>query len=168
MKIVLAVAALIGSSVSAQTPSGTAQPTRGTSMLTGVVVDSVRGGFLKGASVAVLGPSRMGLTDSLGRFSIDGIPPGSHRVTLMDDLLDSLSLSVVSAPTEFAAGDTVALILAIPSQSTIFAAKCGAAPGEGEQAALFGRVSLERTSRSSQSFGGGPGRRVGQLPGNVR
>lgn len=116
MKIILAFTVLVGSSVTAQVPSSNAQSTPRYSTLMGIAVDSVRGGFLKGASVAMLGPSRMGLTDSLGRFSIDSIPPGPHRVALLDGLLDSLSISVVSPPTAFAAGDAVTLFLAIPTQ----------------------------------------------------
>lgn len=115
-------------------------PSAGHAVLQGVVVDSVRGGVLRGATVGVLGPSRMTFTDSLGRFRIDSIPPGEYRVALFDPLLDTLSLGVTSAPTRFAAGDTVSLVLAIPSQSSIIAAKCGPARSPEEDRALFGQV----------------------------
>ncbi|CAN5690289.1 hypothetical protein BH23GEM1_BH23GEM1_08300 [soil metagenome] len=120
--------------LAAQTPS----PRH--AVLEGVVVDSIRGGVLRGATVGVLGPSLMTFTDSLGRFRIDSIPPGEHRVALFDPLLDTLSLGVVSAPTRFAAGDTVTLTLAIPSQFSIVTAKCGPARGPEEDRALFGQV----------------------------
>ena len=68
----------------------------GHAVLHGVVVDSVRGGFLRGATVGLLGPSRMTFTDSRGRFRIDSIPPGDYQVALFDPLLDTLSLGVVS------------------------------------------------------------------------
>ena len=109
-------------------------------MLQGVAVDSVRGGFLRGATVGVLGPSRMTFTDSLGRFRIDSIPPGEYQVALFDPLLDTLSLGVVSARTRFAAGDTVEMVLAVPSQLAIVTAKCGPARGPEEDRALFGQV----------------------------
>lgn len=140
MRIVLAVAAFAAIPVAAQTPSSASQSGAPHATLRGVAVDSVHGGFLKGASIAVIGPSRMGLTDSLGRFIIDSIPPGEYTVALFDSFLDSLSISVVSPPTRFAPGDTVALILAIPSQPTIVAAKCGPPATQEESAALFGRV----------------------------
>ena len=139
MKIAALLAVLAAAPLAAQAPAGTqagAEP----ATLRGVVVDSVRGGFLKGASVGVVGPSRIALADSLGRFSIDGITPGEYRVALFDALLDSLAISVISAPTRFTAGDTVELILAIPSPATIIAAKCGAPASDEESSALFGTV----------------------------
>lgn len=115
-----------------------AQPS-GFAVLQGVAVDSVRGGFLRGATVGVLGPSKMAFTDSLGRFRIDSIPPGEYQVALFDPLLDTLALGVVSAPTRFAAGDTVELVLAVPSQLAIVTAKCGMPRGEDDRA-LFGQI----------------------------
>jgi hypothetical protein len=109
-------------------------------VLQGVVVDSVRGGFLRGATVGLLGPSRMTFTDSLGRFRIDSIPPGEYRVALFDGLLDTLSLDVVSVRTHFAAGDTVRMTLAIPSPRTIVAVKCGTHATTEESSALVGTV----------------------------
>ncbi len=112
----------------------------GHAVLHGVVVDSVRGGFLRGATVGLLGPSRMTFTDSLGRFRIDSIPPGEYQVALFDPLLDTLSLGVVSPLTRFAAGDTVTLMLAVPSQLAIVTAKCGPPRSAEEDRALFGQV----------------------------
>lgn len=103
-------------------------------------MDSIRGGLLRGATVGVLGPSRMTFTDSLGRFVIDSIPPGEYQVALFDPLLDTLSLGVMSPPTRFAAGDTVTLTLAIPSQLSIITAKCGPARSPEADRALFGLV----------------------------
>jgi hypothetical protein len=82
----------------------------------------------------------MTFTDSLGRFRIDSIPPGEYQVALFDPLLDTLSLGVVSPPTRFAAGDTVELLLAIPSQLTIVTAKCGPSRGAEEDRAVVGQV----------------------------
>lgn len=87
----------------------------------------MRGGVLRGASVGLLGPSKMTFTDSLGRFRIDSIPPGEYQVALFDPLLDTLALGVLSPLTRFAAGDTVDLVLAVPSQLAIVTAKCGPA-----------------------------------------
>ncbi|MGI9141521.1 MAG: carboxypeptidase regulatory-like domain-containing protein [Gemmatimonadaceae bacterium] len=112
----------------------------GHAVLRGVVVDSVRGGFLRGATVGLLGPSRMTFTDSLGRFRMDSVPPGEYQVALFDPLLDTLSLGVVSPMTRFAAGDTVDIALAVPSQFAIVTAKCGPARSAEEDRALFGQV----------------------------
>lgn len=139
MRFALALAALVPICLESQatTPAPTQTPY---ATLRGTVVDSVRGGFLKGASVALVGPSRMALTDSLGRFRIDSIPPGEYTLALFDELLDSLAITVLSAPTRFVPGDTVTVNLAIPSQSTIVAAKCGTAAAPDAPAALFGTV----------------------------
>ncbi len=112
----------------------------GHAVLKGIVVDSVRGGVLRGASVGLLGPSKMTFTDSLGRFRIDSIPPGEYQVALFDPLLDTLALGVVSPRTRFAAGDTVDLVLAVPSQLAIVTAKCGPATSAEEDRALFGQI----------------------------
>ncbi|MBA2259321.1 MAG: carboxypeptidase regulatory-like domain-containing protein [Acidobacteria bacterium] len=112
----------------------------GHAVLKGIVVDSVRGGVLRGASVGLLGPSKMTFTDSLGRFRIDSIPPGEYQVALFDPLLDTLALGVVSPRTRFAAGDTVDLVLAVPSQLAIVTAKCGPARSAEEDRALFGQI----------------------------
>ena len=135
LRRILALAfCVLPSAIAAQTPSA------GHAVLQGTVVDSVRGGFLRGATVGVLGPSRMAFTDSLGRFRIDSIPPGEYQVALFDPLLDTLSLGVVSARTRFAAGDTVEMVLAVPSQLAIVTAKCGPARSPEEDRALFGQV----------------------------
>ena len=133
--LAVALLALPSAELAAQTPSPANH-----AVLRGVVVDSVRGGYLRGASVGLMGPSRMTFTDSLGRFLIDRIPPGEYQVALFDPLLDTLALGVVSAPTRFVAGDTVEMILAVPSQLSIVTAKCGPARNSEEDRALFGQV----------------------------
>jgi hypothetical protein len=90
--------------------------------------------------VALQSGGRMALTDSLGRFTLDSIPPGEHRLVLLDDLLDTLSLSVVTPPMMVEAGDTGFVIMAIPSPETVIAVKCGAGPFPQGRSALFGVV----------------------------
>jgi hypothetical protein len=48
-----------------------------TAYLQGVAVDSIHGQPLIGAAVQLEGTDRLGITDSLGRFLIDSIKPGS-------------------------------------------------------------------------------------------
>ena len=107
-------------------------------VLDGIVVDSVRGGALRGAAVRVAGTSRFAFTDSLGRFRVDSVPPGSHNVELFHELLDTLGVRVYTPPVEFAAGVTVEMGLGVPSAGTIIRAKCqSSAPDAG---AIFGVV----------------------------
>lgn len=137
-----ALAALIAfsaASASAQqgpAPVATAQH----GVISGAVIDSVRGGLLIGAIVAVDGLARHAVTDSVGAFLIDSVPPGEYRLALLDDLLDTLSLSVVSPNIRVTAGDTTFLVMALPSPETIVNAKCGPGPHLGGTAALVGVV----------------------------
>src|SRR5579863_9605063 len=82
----------------------------------GVAVDSLRGGPLTEATVVVSdGGVRQAMTDATGRFRIDSIPPGTHRIALFHPLLDALGFTVASAPLSFTPGDTVHLVIATPS-----------------------------------------------------
>jgi hypothetical protein len=136
----LTVLAFAASAAPAVTQEPAASPTSGVGAISGAVVDSIRGGLLARAMVALEGGSRMTLTDSIGRFLLDSVPAGPHRLVLMDDLLDTLSLSVVSSPITVTRGDTVFVIMAIPSPETVISAKCGPGPFPMGRSALFGLV----------------------------
>lgn len=106
--------------------------------LDGVVVDSVRGGPLRGAAVRVANTSRIAFTDSLGRFRVDSVPPGSHNVELFHELLDTLGVRVYTPPVQFSPGVTVEMGLGVPSARTIIRAKCQSSAGDA--GAIFGVV----------------------------
>ncbi|HVF40197.1 MAG TPA: carboxypeptidase-like regulatory domain-containing protein [Gemmatimonadaceae bacterium] len=108
--------------------------------IVGAGVDSVRGGYLKGAIVAVSGTARSAVTDSAGRFRIDSVPPGNRYVEVMHPLLDSLALTVRTPSRELKAGDTTVVFVGIPSAATIVATKCSAVDRERGAAALVGFV----------------------------
>ena len=108
------------------------------SALDGIVVDSVRGGPLRGAAVRVAGTSRFAFTDSLGRFRVDSVPPGSYNVELYHDMLDTLGVRVYTPPVEFAPGVTVEMGLGVPSARTIIGAKCQSSASDA--GAIFGVV----------------------------
>jgi len=138
MKRITSLAALIMTAASAMPAAAQQAPAPPLAILRGVVVDSVRGGELRGATISVEGTSGLAFTDSLGRYQVDDVPAGEYRVALFHPLLDTLGIAVVSRPTRFAVGDTVELDLAIPSARTLVAAKCGR--GDGASAAAFGQV----------------------------
>lgn len=106
--------------------------------LHGIVVDSLRGGVLRGAGLRVIGTPRMGITDSLGRFRIDSVPAGSHSVELLHELLDTLGVRVRTEPLAFQADSVVSLALGIPSGLTITRANCGSSAAD--QGAIMGMV----------------------------
>src|SRR5688500_12781355 len=110
----------------------------GFAVLDGIVVDSLRGGALRGAAVRIAGTSRFAFSDPLGRFRIDSVPPGSHNVELFHDLLDTLGVRVYTPPVEFAPGVTVEMGLGVPSARTIIRAKCQSSADDA--GAIFGVV----------------------------
>src|SRR5687768_10766219 len=94
-------------------PSQQPAPRPGHALVTGVAVDSVRGGYLRGAIVSVSGTSLSAITDSSGRFRIDSVAPGLRHLEVMHPLLDSIGLRVRSPERDLDAGDTTSFILAI-------------------------------------------------------
>ena len=115
-------------------------PSSGHAVVTGVAVDSVRGGYLRGAIVSVSGTSLSAITDSAGRFRIDSVAPGARHLEVMHPLLDSIALRVRSPERQLDAGDTTSFILAIPSPATIVATKCTPEEMARGAAAVVGTV----------------------------
>ncbi len=134
--LLIAALALAPAIVSAQ------QPTRAAAhaVVSGVAVDSVRGGYLRGAIVSVSGTALSAMTDSGGRFRIDSVAPGVRHLEVMHPLLDSIALRVRSPDRELRAGDTTVFILSLPSPETIVRAKCTADEISRGNAALVGNV----------------------------
>ena len=52
----------------------------GKAEIAGVVVDSLHWRFLRGADVIIEGTDARTVTDSAGRFSLDGLPPGTPKI----------------------------------------------------------------------------------------
>lgn len=112
----------------------------GFATVTGVAIDSVRGGYLRGAIVSLSNTSRIAITDSLGRFRIDSISAGTYSLRLSHPLLDTLGLSVVTRPIELKQGDPTYFVLSIPSPTTIVGRKCSPTERKLGDAALAGVV----------------------------
>lgn len=108
--------------------------------IVGVVADSISGSPLRGAEVVVSGTSRTARTDSLGRFEIDSLVPGSYQVGIFHPLLESLGITL--ATQSFALGrDSAAVVnLAIPSIPSLVRRYCRDQQTGPGVAALVGRV----------------------------
>ena len=52
----------------------------GKAAIWGVVLDSLNGRYLRGADVIIQGAKVSLVTDSLGKFRIDSLPPGTYEV----------------------------------------------------------------------------------------
>src|SRR5688572_13107517 len=137
----VSIPAAAGATAGRATPSGSqvAQDS-GLAVVRGVVTDSLNGGYLSGAIVAVSGTGRMAITDSIGRFRIDGIAPGTRRIDVYHDALDEIGLSLVSPQIDFRRGDSLSFELAFPSAASIVAKLCRACDRALGPAAVLGQV----------------------------
>jgi hypothetical protein len=117
--------------MSAQAPAGT---------ISGIALDSITGGPLPNAFVVLDGASRHAVSDSRGRFLIADVPPGRYRAVLLHEVLDYLRLSVRTSDIAVPAGDTLHLVLSVPSPATIIRTRCPERTIGADSAALFGIV----------------------------
>lgn len=115
----------------AQAPTGT---------ISGIAMDSITGGPLRNAFVVLDGASRSAVSDSRGRFVIADVPPGRYRAVLLHEVLDYLRLSVRTSDIAVPAGDTLHLVLSVPSPATIIRSRCPERATGPDSAALFGIV----------------------------
>src|SRR5688500_17744743 len=117
------------------------------SSLTGVALDSIRGGYLSGAVVFVSGTTLSAMTNSAGRFRIDGIPAGAHSIELQHPLLDTLAISLVTPPQRFSGSDSVFIVLGTPSAKTVVEQTCKPADMTLGPAAIVGTVKEATTDQ---------------------
>jgi hypothetical protein len=105
-----------------------------------VVFDSIRLRPLAGAIVRVDSSPLTATADGEGRFRIEGIEPGTHYLRVEHTMLDTLGITLRSAPETFAAGSTWSGELATPSPEHLIEILCSAAWRARGPAALMGRV----------------------------
>lgn len=106
----------------------------------GVAIDSLHQDFLRGATLTVEGAESRAVTDSLGRFKLENVPPGTRRIEVLHPLLDTVGVTLLTAPLELAAGQRVQLMVSTPSIETVIARKCTAAERSVGPVALLGTV----------------------------
>jgi len=123
----------------ATTPAAT-QDTAKLASLLGTVFDSVHGTPLVGATVFVVGSSRIGSTNDRGLFNIDSLRPGMHRVHISHELLDSLGITMMTDSFAVASGERKILEMAIPSSETLVALSCNPATRRLGPSAIIGRL----------------------------
>ena len=91
----------------------------GMALISGIVIDSLNGSFLRGADVIIEGAKKSLLTDSLGRFRADSLPPGTYQVGVFHPLLDTLGISLATQPFHVGPDSSSFILLAVPSAATI-------------------------------------------------
>lgn len=118
---------IAGAPLSAQkkTTPAPAEPGKpGTASIEGVVVDSLNGRYLRGAEVIVEGTRASLLTDSVGRFRLDSLAPGTYQVGVFHPMLDTLGISLASRPFHIGPDSVSFILLAVPSATTIIRGAC--------------------------------------------
>lgn len=128
----------------AQTPSGQSQPF---AVIEGLALDSLHQGYLRGATIMVEGASVLGISDSLGRFRIDNVPPGVRRVDIVHPLLDTLGIALQTAPLSLVAGQTQHLTISTPSIQTVLDRRCTAGELTIGPAAVLGLVQFAESEQ---------------------
>jgi hypothetical protein len=132
--------------LTAQNPATPAPPAiTGKGQIVGVVVDSLGGSFLSGADVVIKGGVPAAYTDSLGKFSIDSLVPGSYQVGIFHELLDTLGITLLTRPFRIGPDSTILLILAVPSAATLARRWCPGSGGAASASAVIGHVSDPET-----------------------
>jgi len=125
----------------------TAAAKTGKAEIAGLVVDSLHGGFLRGADVIIEGTNANTVTDSAGRFAFEGLPPGTYRVGVFHPLLDTLGISLATKPFHASADSTNIAILGVPSAATLIRTACSGRSNGQNNSAVIGHVNESETLR---------------------
>ncbi|HZE09058.1 MAG TPA: carboxypeptidase-like regulatory domain-containing protein [Gemmatimonadaceae bacterium] len=122
--------------------------------IAGIVFDSLNARYLAHAEVIVEGSNRSVLTDSLGRFVVDTLPPGIYQVGVFHPILDTLGISLATQPFRLGPDSATTIVLAVPSARTLARDACGRRE-RGNESAIVGRVvdpeTLQRVQRAEVS-----------------
>jgi hypothetical protein len=148
----LCLAALIAfaPALHAQTPASSTPPPApktGKAHIIGVVVDSLNGRYLSDADVVIEGAKTSLETDSLGKFEIDTLPPGTYQVGVFHPLLDSLGIALATKPFHIGPDSSSFIVLAVPSAATIVHGLCPVQANARGSSAVIGHVNDPETLR---------------------
>ena len=129
-----------GQDSSAKSPPAIAPPHTGKAQILGIVVDSLHGRYLAGADVVVEGAKSAVQTDSLGKFKLDSLPPGTYQVGVFHPLLDTLDIVLLTAPFHVGPDSAGVVVLGVPSAPTIIHRACPGKTDASAGSAVIGHV----------------------------
>lgn len=133
-----------------------AQATPASVTVRGLAYDSLRAAPLAGAFISIAGTTRTATSDARGRFSFEGVAPGSYVFVMHHDVLDSIGFSGRTARAVIdEAHQTVTI--AVPSFSLLWRAACGGGTAPRDSGLVYGFV------RSADGERPVPGARVGVI-----
>ena len=93
--------------------------------VTGLVFDSISGGVLSGAEVRIAGRGWRTQSDLDGRFELEDIGPGQHRLTFSHPTLDSIGVQPGWSTVDVPSGGEIDVTVAVPRWETLLAWSCG-------------------------------------------
>lgn len=134
------VLGVLAAPAAAQRADLRAPPAPGFAAVIGIVDDSLRGGALVGATVAVIGTPRRATTDRDGFFRVDSVPPGEVQLAVLHPVLDTLFLVITSPRFTVNSGSIQEMAFSTPPLALVRDRICprgGVATGRGM---LVGRV----------------------------
>jgi hypothetical protein len=133
---------LLAQNTSAPTPAASKS---GKAQITGVVVDSLNGRGLSGADIVLEGGRASAQTDSLGKFKIDGLSPGTYQVGAFHPFLDTLGVTLLTQPFHVGPDSSSIVVLAVPSAATLVRGSCAHQPRAMGASAVIGHVNDPET-----------------------
>jgi hypothetical protein len=142
----LAVIAL-ASSLQAQnaTPAAHAASISGKAQIVGVVIDSMNGRYLADADIVIDRRRTPLRTDSLGKFRIDSLGPGTYQVGVFHPLLDTLGITLLTQPLHIGPDSSSFVVLAVPSAATLIHRFCPVDSSAMGRSAVIGHVADAET-----------------------
>jgi hypothetical protein len=154
--VVIALAAFLNAAAqNASAQTAPAPPGKG--QIVGRVVDSLSGAYLSDADIVIEAgtgeaafpsPSNsasVSTTDSLGKFKVESLTPGTYRVVVFHARLDTLGIVLITQPFRVGPDSTSVVVLAVPSALTLIARSCGNRAGPYGESAVTGRVADPET-----------------------
>ena len=106
----------------------------------GIVIDSMLGAPLPGATVTIPQAGRITRSDSGGRFVLDSIPPGEWAIGFHHGALDSLGFSDFGSMVRVFAGASASIELVTPSFATLRPRFCAETPDSLSPTVAYGAV----------------------------
>jgi hypothetical protein len=126
-------------------PTPPAASKTGKGQIAGVVLDSLNGRYLSGADVVIKGGTAAATTDSLGKFKIDSLPPGTYQVGVFHSLLDTLGITLLTQSFHVGPDSAVFAVLAVPSAATLIRRSCAVQSHPMGASAVIGHVNDPET-----------------------
>ena len=124
-------------------PPGASRSGKG--QITGIVIDSLNRRYLAGADIVIDGGVAAVQTDSLGKFTIDSLAPGTYQVGVFHPILDTLGTAILTKPFRVGPDSSTFVLLAVPSATTLIRRSCRVQSGPYGESAVIGHVNDPET-----------------------